>query len=183
MEKTSTRLYWVGGAATAGKTTTVFYLNTRPLPSFCVYDFDDIGMPHQPYKQWRRWAIRNWLSQATSNARQQKSTVIGGAVFFTELIENKEILENLKVLFCALTLSPIELRKRMKLRFSDDNQRKTWLKAVGMDLEESIALNLKTIERYEREAQEHTYLIIDTSQLSPDVVGNEIMQWIINHST
>jgi len=181
MEATPVSLYWIGGAATAGKTTVVSYLGDHLPTNFCVYDFDDIGMPSQPYEQWRRHAIRSWLNTAMKNAKQKHPTVIGGAIFLTEILEHRDILGDLDILFCVLVMSPSELRRRMRERFCDDAKRELWLKSVGMGLEESIELNMETMERYKREAQKYEYLTINTSQLIPDLVGTKVAQWIVRH--
>lgn len=174
------RLFWIAGASTAGKTTTVPLLKAiLPSDQFATHDFDEVDMPAASSKVWRTKAIRYWLKRARRNAQKGISTVIGGAIFPTEISEELKTLKPVPVSICLLDISAQVLNHRMRQRFQNKTERAKWMRSVGKRLKESLELNIRMAQRYRRECKQCEAKVFRAYKSTPEKVAARVAQWIL----
>lgn len=181
MTQQTVKLFWIAGASTAGKTTILPLLKLKlPSEQFAVHDFDEVDIPAARNEKERKRAIRYWLRVAVKNAKKDISTVVGGAIFPAEIMAHDTILKELPVCICYLDVHQSVIAQRMTERFGNTAEREKWLASVGKELDDSIALTIRTAKRYRKEGTQYQVKVFNTSRTTPARAGRKISRWIIS---
>lgn len=182
MKQATPHLYWVGGPSTAGKTSILPLLKNAltDLP-YIVHDFDENNFGAASSEEMRKKAIQWWLRQANRNAKRGISTVIGGAIFPSELAEERDALGGVDLYFCLLDMNHAVIDKRLRARLRHPEDGKKWKKAVGLGPKESIALNIVTAKRYRKECKHYGGKRFNTSKTTPERTTEKVVRWILSH--
>lgn len=108
-------LFFIAGASGSGKTSCIPLLK-KLLPEATIADFDDIGVPENPDKQWRQAATEKWLQRYLSEVNKHSIFCICGQVVLGEILACPSAKQVCKINLCLLDVSDIERIKRLKQR-------------------------------------------------------------------
>jgi len=108
-------LSFITGASGSGKTSCIPSLK-QLLPEATIIDFDDIGVPENPDKQWRQSSTEKWLQRYLSEVNKDSIFCICGQVVLGEILACPSAKQVGKINLCLLDVSDIERIKRLKQR-------------------------------------------------------------------
>jgi len=181
----SANIIFITGSSAVGKTPLVASLKKVLPDSFIVHDLDE-KLPEANRTEnnwlhkWRNKTTKFFLDEAVKNAGLNKSTIISGLTFPSEIykLADSNIAKKIKILL--LDANNEALRDRFLTgRFSNQNNVAALKKDTGLTPEELIEKNKRDIDRLKKECVEHNAKIIDTSDLKTDEVASQIKNWLL----
>ena len=163
---------FITGVNGVGKSAIIPHLKKLLPADFCVFDFDQRGVPEKADKAWRISEAQYWIAEGKKLAMENKRTLVCGFVKLTDLPEEKEVE------WILLDAKPEIIEKRLKERYSkegifDENQ-----KVVGKPIKKFIAGNVYILEKMREMFQKNDDFIVDTSNLTPEEVAREVVKII-----
>lgn len=173
------RIYFISGVSGVGKTSTMVGLQ-KLLPSdkFDVRDFDERGVPDGGGPVWHRTETIHWLTVATQNAVEGKSTIVCG---FNEperiLAVHVETHPDAELIL--LHASGDTIRKRLRGRYPSVESEKEIERASGTSLEKFTESCVSYAPTLRHKFEMEDCLIIDTDGKTQDEVAQEITKKII----
>ena len=165
------KIYFVIGANGVGKTTLLSHLITLlPRDSFDLHDFDERGVPDNADKNWRISETNYWISLGEENKRRGVSTVICGFSKPEEIGERAEII--------LLDVNAESLEKRLRGRYQTEESLKELERTTGKSVEKFLTDNIYVSSLLRKSCEERGCKVIDTSNLSPIKVAQEVTKYI-----
>jgi len=174
-------IYFITGISGAGKTTIVSMLKKELPDNFCIYDFDQRGVPEGVNKDWRLKETRHWLGVTKRNKQKGVSTVICGLTQPDEIKRLTKGRKFSKINFCLLNITKKEIEKRLKERFKTLRDIRNLKKVCGSTLEEHITNNFEYAKLMRKLAKQYNSYVIENSHLSKEQTVNRIVKWILNN--
>ena len=180
---TACMMYIISGVCGVGKTSVMPGLSTRLDPHrYVIHDFDERGVPDGADKAWRIAELRQWLEIARDNAQKGLSTVICGFTKSSDL-EALQVQNAPEVKLVLLHAEPEIVRKRLEGRYSKHGVFDATQTVIGKPVTEFIEGNVWYASHMLAEFQEHDGTVIDTSELTPDEVAEQIVKVISSSTT
>ena len=177
---------FITGSSGVGKTPLVEILKSSLPDNFEVHDLDeklieaDRTKPNWLY-DWRNKATQYFVDLALENAKQNKSTIICGVIWPSEVQAVPDIKVAPPIKFIFLDVEPDELRKRFfARRWSDESKITDLQKDTGMTPDEYIQQNTIEVARLREECIENGAMVIDTTNLDSKTVAMEIRGYLLN---
>ena len=171
------KIYFVVGVNGVGKSTLIPLLRSRlNAHGFEVYDFDERGVPTGAGSEWRLSETLHWAEVGMLNLEKDVSTIICGYVKAKE-IEEVEKQMQIEIGVCLLDASPEVIEKRLTNRHTDSNSLSEMERITGKTSQKFIEDNIWVSEKFREEAGRLGYKIIDTSELTPEQVADQIVGW------
>ena len=161
---------FITGVNGVGKSAIMPYLINLLSEDFCVFDFDQRGVPENADKNWRISESQYWINESKRLALENKKTIICGFVKLTDLAEG----ENVE--WILLDAPPEIIEQRLKERYSKEGIFDETQKVIGKPIQEFISGNLYILEKMRQAFQEKNCVIIDTSNLTPKEVAEEVVK-------
>jgi len=152
-------LIFVSGASGVGKSTVIPHLKSLLPSNYQVRDFDEVGVPDNPTRDWRLEAIQFWIGIAGENYKESLTTVVCGVT------EPEEVLKHSGTAYILLDASAESLQERLHNRYQDNEQ--------------LIKDNINHSRYLREQAMRYKCPIIDTSNIAPRQVAEEIVKIII----
>jgi len=173
------KIFFITGVNGAGKSTIIPYLKlVLPEDSFVVYDFDARGVPPDADRKWRISETKYWISEG-EKISEEKSTVICGFIKPSDLAEYNLINnESPEIVLVLLDAKPEIIKKRLINRYTKDGVFDKSQKVIGRPIDEFIKGNVLFAEQIKNEFKKSGFPIIDTSNLIPEEVANEVIKII-----
>jgi thymidylate kinase len=172
------KVFFVIGANEVGKTTTLNLLKNRLSESdFCVYDFDERGVPDNADKEWRKSETEYWFHLGIENKKQNKNTVICGFMKPEEIEElSQKLNEKPTVIF--LDADANTLSERIKSRYLNESSVKELFRATGKSVKKFIEDNIYYSNILRESCLQNNYKIIGTTNKSGAQVAKEVSGFI-----
>lgn len=162
-----------------GKTSTMKDLQKLlPPDKFNIRDFDERGVPDGGGPAWHRTETAHWLSVATQNAAEDKSTIICG-FNEPERIWAVHTKTHPDVELILLHANADTIRKRLRGRYPTVESEKEIERASGTSLEKFIENCVSYAPTLHKKFEKENYLIVDTDDKTPEEVAREITKKII----
>lgn len=172
------KTYFITGVSGVGKSSTMNSLiKFLPESEFNIRDFDERGVPDGGGDVWHSKETKYWLDIATTNTKQNKSTIICG---FNELIRIQAVKteEHPPIILILLNASPETLRKRLSGRYPTKESEKEIERATGTTLEKFINNCTTYLPIMYKNFIKQGYPIIETDNKTPDEIAQEIINYI-----
>lgn len=172
------KIYFVFGVNGVGKTTLMQRLKQRLSDEyFCVYDFDERGVPNNADKSWRQAETLHWVNTAIVNAKNGKSTIVCG---FLKIPEIQAALEGSKLesRLCLLDADEAAIAQRIRGRYLTDESLRDLERTTGKTVEKFVSDNVWVSNKLRNAAQEARAHIIETSSKAPEKVADEVLEWV-----
>jgi gluconate kinase len=179
------RLYFIGGACGAGKSTIARELVKRvPESKFAIHDFDERGVPANTPDSWITEEAKYWLGVAAEKSEEEMSTVICGdapEVFYDFWRE----FGAPRPKFLLLEASDEEIARRLRKRYRDAGLARYLERQLGLSPEKFIPVVLAEKRLLSTVLSRHEYeaTILDTSDMSPLETAEDVESWIQSGST
>jgi len=157
------KLFFITGAEGVGKSSIIEILKDK-FGDMDVHDFDDVGVPDNPDLQWRHDTTLHWIKVAIENQKKGVSTIVAGLSFPNEVLMFEEYKEMDEILFCLLNVHESEREKRLCARGS------------AKDVIDDLCQLHDLREKFKDVKFEN--VVIDTSKLSIEEVGEEVVEWV-----
>jgi len=172
-------IFYITGVNGIGKSTLISQLAEKLDTSICkIHDFDERGVPDNADKVWRKSETLHWTRVGKENLIKGNSTIICGFMKFPEIAESLE-KEEVVGKICLLDANEEIITERILGRYIDNPEGVLDLnRAVGKTPEKFASDNVWVSSQFREQAKEAGYFIVDTSDLSPEEVGKEIVNWI-----
>ena len=109
------RIYFISGACASGKTSIIEPLK-EALHEFIICDFDAVGVPNHPTKEWREKTTRRLINAYFVQTNEKYEQIIIGLTIPQEV---KKLLPQRywkNVIYILLDVSPEEQHKRLQKR-------------------------------------------------------------------
>jgi len=178
-------IIFITGSSGVGKTPLVEILKSVLPDSFEIYDLDeklievDKTKPNWLY-DWRNNATSYFVDLASENAKQNKSTIVCGIIWPSEVQAVPNIKSVPPIKFIFLDVEPEELRKRFfARRWSDESKIVNLKRDTGMTPDEYIQKNAIEVTKLKKECIESGAKIINTTNLESEMVAIEIRDYLL----
>lgn len=170
-------IYFITGVNGVGKSTIIPILKNKLDSSrYEIHDFDERGVPAGAGSEWRLSETLYWAELGKENLEKGISTVICGFEKAKEIQEAERQL-NITLTVCLLDASPETIAMRLTERHSDDWSLSEMTRITGKTPEKFIEDNIWVSQKFREEAEQFGYKIIDTSNLTPEEVVGEMVEW------
>lgn len=173
------KLFIVTGVNGIGKSSIIpaLKLNLNPL-SFKVHDFDERGVPSNADRHWREAEMIHWVNVAKLNSQKNISTIVCGFVKTNDIKSSLIADSVIPVCVCVLDASPATIEKRISNRYTTPLSLTELERNTGKTLEKFISDNVWVAAKFREEAIENGYYVLNTDELSPELVAANIVTWI-----
>lgn len=162
------KIYFVIGANGVGKSTLLSHLVALlPQSLFELHDFDERGVPDNADKSWRISETNYWMNLGEKNTLNGLSTIICGFSKPEEIGERAEII--------LLDVNESSLEKRLRGRYQTPESLKELERTTGKTVEKFLADNIYVSSLLRKSCEERGCKIIETSDVSPAGVAQEIL--------
>jgi broad-specificity NMP kinase len=173
------KLFLITGVNGIGKTTLITELAGKlDKNTFGIHDFDERGVPDNADKNWRQSETSHWVEVGKDNQKNGGATVICGFMKFAE-IRNSLALHGMEANVCLLDANKDVITGRILGRYTTPESVTELERTTSKTPEKFAADNLWVSSKFRTEAKESGYFVVDTSNLSPAEVGEEISAWIL----
>ena len=175
------RLYIITGSSGVGKTTIIPILKGRLSGNYDVHDFDEkltkeVAMDASLLDQWRKDTTAYWLKLAEDNAIKNKSTIVVGLIFPSEVIS---LGSSLPIKFYLLDASDSAIKERLYgKRFSAPEKVAGLKEATGQTPEEFIEENKVLMQKLREEIKTVSGEVIDTSNDTLEQTAEKIITFL-----
>lgn len=162
-----------------GKSSVIPYLQSSlPETRYSIHDFDERGVPDNADKIWRQSEIQYWLEIGKQNSFNKLATIICG---FAKPEELNSIAESLKIPVSVIVLDADvhSISERILSRYFSPESRAELERTTGKSPEKFIEDNIWVSTKFREGAQKFGYTIINTSNLSPQEVANQLVSLIV----
>lgn len=161
----SMNIFFITGTSGSGKSTLIHFLKDKlSEKKFSIHDFDENGVPSNADREWRIKTTEYWITRAEHNATQKKSTIICGVTLPSEVMYVAQKTE-LSICFGFIKISDNIIKQRL--------QERKWSEQLIQD-------NINWAHYLETEVVvQKNHLFVDGS-LSPALIANEFIEWILN---
>ena len=149
------------------------------MTAFNIHDFDERGVPDNADKEWRQSETLHWITTGKENESNSKATVVCGFMKFSE-IEFALSLLGVVAHICLLDADEETISRRILGRYPDPESITELERTTGKAPEKFAADNVWILSKFRQEASEKDYSIVDTSELSPEEVGQKVADWIMS---
>lgn len=172
-------IFYITGVNGIGKTTLISQLTKKlNTETFDIHDFDERGVPDNADKTWRHSETLHWTQVGKENLSKNIKTIICGFMKFPEILDALE-KEEVQGEICLLDANEQIITERIIGRYRNNPEGVADLnRAVGKTPEKFASDNVWVSSQFRDQAKEAGYFIVDTSNLSPEEVGNKIADWI-----
>lgn len=171
------RIFLITGVNGIGKSTLMAQLEKKLDTSrFDVYDFDERGVPDNAGREWRQAEALHWINVGKEST---KNTVVCGFMKFSE-IEAAVLQLNVEAHICLLDADEETISNRILGRYPNLESVAELERTTGKTPEKFVADNVWISSKFRQEAKEKGYSIVDTSNLSPEEIGQKITAWIFS---
>jgi len=177
------KMYIVSGVNGVGKTSVMPSLRERlDSEHYVIHDFDERGVPDGADRTWRMSELKKWIEISRDNAQKNLSTIICG---FTKIgdFEELNVPNAPNVELILLHADSETVRKRLEGRYTKDGVFDETQKVIGKPVTEFIEGNVWYSNKMLEEFQEHNGTVIDTSDITPDEVAEQIVKVISDSVT
>jgi len=172
------RVYFVIGVNGVGKSALIPYLESAlDKDKFKICDFDARGVPSGADSAWRQSETVHWVQTAKDNQVKGISTVICGYAKPSEIAVAEKQL-GIVVLGCLLDASPSAIEERLSRRHESSLSIEEMTRITGKTPEKFVQDSIWISEQFREASSEAGYKIIDTSDLSPEQVAENVIDWI-----
>ena len=175
----TTNIYFISGSSGVGKTTVMTEIQKSLPKNYETHDFDENGVPSGADHAWRLKETKKWIELGKEKAEQSISLVVFG--FF-----NPEELKDIVPKDFPFTIETILLDARAEVieeRLRDRNKNKDALDSlerVTGSAEEFINNNTRFVPIIRDICQRHGCKIIDTTDLKPGAVAEQIRETVFD---
>lgn len=174
------RIFLITGVNGIGKSILMSQLkNKLEGDIFNIHDFDERGVPDNADREWRQSETLYWVSVGKENINNVRGTVICGFMKFPE-IENALSQLGVDAHICLLDADEKTISRRILGRYPDPESMAELERTTGKTPEKFAMDNVWVSSKFRQEAKEKDYLIVDTSKLSPEEVGQKVVDWIMS---
>ncbi len=181
-------MYFILGASGSGKTTVLTQLD---LPTYQLFDFDDIGVPAQADTQWRQEATERWIAQVSAQGDDAVVCLFGQMVL-GEILACRSAKQLKQIQVCFLDCDDQTRVQRLKNSAHKPVNQSTlnwaaWLRMHHHDprwqqhVIKERASALLDFSSWDQEASWDGLAdvsFLDTSLLSSQEVSAHITEWI-----
>lgn len=165
-------IFFITGVNGVGKSAVIEPLKSILDDKFEIHDFDERGVPDNVNRQWRIDETKYWIDLGLENSNKNVITVICG------FARPSEVLDNSSVDFILLDADERIIRKRLLSRYQSPESIETIEKVSGKSVHQFIKDNVNFISIMREEAKQRGLDVIDTSNLTPEAVAQEISKRI-----
>ncbi len=173
-----TKIFFITGTNSAGKSTIVPLLKRKLSGSFLVYDFDEVGVPENVDAKWRQQTTNHWLNLGIKNAKRKITTIICGLTKPREIYEIIKKKNKVSIKICLLNVSAKEITKRLKKRFKKSGSVKILKKITGLNVNQCIKDNIIHARELRKECKKFKCKVINTSGMTPQKTTAKIIKWV-----
>lgn len=166
------KLYFVTGVNGVGKTSVIEHLKSMLGDSFEVHDFDERGVPNNVGRQWRIDETKYWIDLGIANYDKGRKTVVCG---FARPSEQN----NPDVGFILLDASEETIKSRLWNRYKTPESIEIIERVSGKKVDQFIQDNINFSGTIREEGKQYGIKIINTDDLNPGKVAQEIIKEII----
>jgi len=171
-------IYFITGVNGVGKSSLIPILrDTLNSSQYEIHDFDERGVPTGAGGEWRLLETLYWVGLGKENLEKDISTVICGYVKAKEIQEAEKQLD-VQLNVCLLDAGPEAIARRLIQRHSDKESLIEMERITGKTPEKFIQDNIWVSKKFREEAEQYGYRIIDTSDLTPGQVVDELVDWL-----
>lgn len=163
---------FVTGVSGVGKTTVIDHLKPLLGADFELHDFDERGVPDNVDRQWRIDETKHWTELGLENSGKGIRTIICG------FARPSEITEDDSVGFILLDADEQTISRRLLNRYQVPGSVEGLERTVGKPLEQFVEENVNFASVLRDEAAGAGVKIIDTSEIPPEQVAQEIVEEI-----
>ncbi len=174
------KIYFISGVCGVGKSSLIPHLkNLLSSDKFDVRDFDERGVPDGADRNWRKSEVKKWLEVGELSAQENISTIICGFVKRSDFEEaSTENTPEIKTIL--LDADSETIRKRLMGRYSVNGVFDETKKVIGKPVTEFIESNVYYCDIMRKECIEEGWVVIDTSNSTPEEVANKVSK-LISH--
>ncbi|MES2436797.1 MAG: hypothetical protein V4519_02195 [Patescibacteria group bacterium] len=173
----SSNIFLIIGPNGVGKTTLIPLLQSKLSHNFEIHDFDERGVPDNVDRIWRQSETLYWLELSKSNLLKRISTIICGFMKPAEIIEASNKLE-IRPVVCFLDINKENLEKRLLGRYQTEESIKNLERVTNKSVEKFIQDNVYVTSLLKKDSEQNDFVIIDTSNRSPEEVSQDLINWI-----
>lgn len=174
------QIFLITGVNGIGKSTLLSQLKNKLEGSiFDIHDFDERGVPNNADRQWRQTETFHWVGVGKENEGRAKSTVVCGFMKFSE-IEGTLSQLGTDANICLLDADEETISHRILGRYPDSESVAELQRTTGKTPEKFAMDNVWVSSKFSQEAKEKGYSIVDTTNLSPEEVGQKVIDWIVS---
>lgn len=172
-------IFLITGVNGIGKSTLISQLeNKLDMTAFDIHDFDERGVPDNADKEWRHSETLHWITIGKENKSNAKATIVCGFMKFSE-IDDALSLIGVDAHICLLDANEETISRRILGRYPNPESVTELERTTGKTPEKFATDNVWVSSKFRQEAQEKNYHILDTSELSPEEVGQKVIDWIL----
>jgi 2-phosphoglycerate kinase len=164
-------IFFITGVNGVGKTSIIKYLKNTLDPHFEVHDFDERGVPNNAGRDWRLEETKHWITLGKENGKQNISTIICGFARPSEISDES-------VGFILLDANEETIKQRLWSRYQTTESIQIIEKVVNKPVQRFIDDNILFSKVMREEATKYGVKIIDTTQLTPEQVAKNIVDYL-----
>ena len=172
----SKTVHFVSGVSGVGKTSVMRELKGLLPDTFEVHDFDEQGVPAGADHAWRRRRTRQWIEKGVDVLESKDGFVICG-IANPEEIEEMRDLPDVDIRIILLDADDDIIEKRLRGR-NENKAVRAGLERVTGDAERFIQDNRNFTPVIREICKKHDCPVIDTTNLAPREVAEEVMRII-----
>lgn len=173
------KIFYITGVNGIGKTALMSQLMKKlDMSVFEIHDFDERGVPDNADNIWRQSETLHWTQVGKNNLTEDLKTIICGFMKFSEILDALE-KEDVEGEICLLDANKEIITERILGRYDNNSESVADLnRATGKTPERFSSDNVWLSSQFREQAKEAGYFIIDTSNFSPEDVGNKVIEWV-----
>ena len=175
----TSRLIIVTGVNGIGKSTVIPELESRLKDSFFeIHDFDERGVPDNAGAEWRESETTHWFQLAKENETKGIKTVVCGFMKASDIDFAKEKEPEVEPAVHLLDADAETISARIMSRYTTPESLKELERTTGKTPEKFVQDNVWVSTKFREAAEERGYTIVDTSNLTPpEVAENLVANW------
>ena len=182
MSLSPANIFLIIGSNGVGKSTLIPLLKSRLSNNFHLYDFDERGVPNNADRTWRQSEMFHWLELGRKNLESNISTVVCGFIKPNEIVEASGKL-GVHPQICLLDVDETNLKERLLSRYQNDKNIKELMRTTSKTVDKFIEDNVHASLFLRKTSQEYFFHILDTNQLTPALVAEDVLLWIMQYKT
>lgn len=174
----SKEMFFISGVSGVGKTAAMANLKTILPSHFEVHDFDERGVPDNAGHDWRLRETHHWIGKGQEKAKVGTTLVVCGFANPDEIEPMQSDFPGIEVKTILLDADAPVIENRLRGRNANASVAADLARAVG-NAEAFIQNNTKFVSILRDICQRYKCPIIDTTNLSPEAVAQEIVKIIV----
>lgn len=171
-------IYFISGVSGVGKTSIISHLKKLLNNQFEVHDFDERGVPTGADHAWRLAETKYWIDFGYQLCQQNKTLVLCGFANPDELETMTKDAPDINAKIILLDADAQLIEKRLRQRNENKAVQDDLKRVTGSQTESFIKNNTEFVPILRNICQKHNCLIIDTSDLTPEEVAEQVSRQI-----